>query len=156
MIQQLVDPSNMSPELLDSLTSFIFSGGQVEKHGLRERIRRSKFAAFYQDESSIVSTVVVKNPQDSYKNRVFRSAKVSNPELYKFEIGYLVTRKEYEGRKLCQQLLDIILPHINISKTFATTQNLAVVHILGKHGFKVTGERYKDGLHLLLGLGRHP
>jgi hypothetical protein len=45
MILNLVNPHDISLELLENLTSFILSGGQVQKQGLKERISKAKLIA---------------------------------------------------------------------------------------------------------------
>lgn len=85
----------------------------------------------------------------SYRNKVFKSAGVDNDqENYKKKIGYIVTHPDYEGKKLCQRLLNVFIPTVDRHNIFATTRKPSMAHILGKYGFKKSRITYNKGLDL--------
>lgn len=148
-------PINISKKLFPGLLELIKTGTQVDPEGLEDRIMASDLIAFLLDNDKIVSTATLKNPLISYRNKVFKAADVDEEkENYIKEIGYIVTRQEYEGQKLCQQLLNKFIPCVDSHKIFATTRKPSIVHILGKYGFKKIGTTYNNDLDLLIYHGK--
>jgi predicted GNAT family N-acyltransferase len=142
-------PDNISKDLLAQLLKLIETGSQVDPEGLEERIMNAELIALLVDNDKIVTTATLKNPLISYRNKVFKSAGVDNDkENYKKEIGYIVTHPDYEGKKLCQQLLKEFIPDIDTHNIFATTRKPSMSYILGKYGFKKSGITYNKDLDL--------
>lgn len=85
---------------------------------------------------------------------MFKDAGVSEmKDDYNAELGYVVTHPDYEGLKLCQKLLTAMFPHLKDKAIFASTRKPAMIHILGKFGFKPVGKVYKQDLSLLISQG---
>lgn len=142
-------PNNISKVLLGELLELIETGSQVDPEGLEERVMNAELIALLIVDDKIVTTATLKNPLTSYRNKVFKSAGVDyDKENYKKEIGYIVTHPDYEGRKLCQQLLKEFIPAVNTHNIFATTRKPSMAHILGKYGFTKSGITYNKDLNL--------
>lgn len=146
----VTNPKKLDQSLLDKLSILISEGGQIP-HGFEERILKADFVALFLDNENIISTATLKNPNTNYKLSVFKSAKSGkSADLYIKELGYIVTNPKYEGQKLCQQLLDKIMPQISKHNVFATTRKASMAHILSKYGFKEDGQIYKGDLSLFV------
>jgi hypothetical protein len=82
---------------------------------------------------------------------VFKKAGI--PDLakdYSFELGYIITHPDFEGRGLCQKLLNEFMPRVSDRAIFATSRKPSMIHILGKHGFNKIGSVYDNDLNLLI------
>lgn len=145
-------PENLNPEILEKLIFLVSEGGQIpHPERIKARILNADFVAMYLDNGNIASTATLKNPDEDYKEGVFGDAESKRPfKNYTKELGYIVTSKEYEGQKLCQNLLTEIMPEVSKHKVFATTRKPSMVHILKKNGFSKEGNTYKGDLELLL------
>jgi predicted GNAT family N-acyltransferase len=146
-------PSEVTENEMKQIVELVMDGGQIQGNSavLKSRLDSSEYISFIKDEDKIVSTATLKNPVDSYRKKVFKSANVESLEkVYKYELGYIVTVKDREGEKLCQSLLTTIYPIISEYKMFATTRKESVKHILGKFGFKIAGNNYNEDLSLLI------
>ena len=144
-------PLSLSSTLKDEAIDLIMTGGQVKFEDARVGVHRAALLAVYQIDNQIIATACFKNPRKTYVESVFRAAKV--PELigsFKQELGYIVTRKGFEGQHICQQLLKELFPQIKSYSMFATTRKSAMVHILERLGFEKCGEVYKQDLQLLV------
>jgi len=144
-------PLSLSSSLKDEAIDLIVTGGQVKYGDARTGVYRAELLAIYQENNQIIATACFKNPRNSYIERVFSLAKV--PELmegFNYELGYIVTRDGFEGRHICQQLLNGLFPQIKTHSMFATTRKPAMLHILEKLGFEKCGEVYNEEIRLLV------
>jgi predicted GNAT family N-acyltransferase len=146
-------PSEISEKEMNEIFDLIDQGSQIpgDRATIFMRLKSAVLISFILDEGKIVSTATLKNPSDSYRKKVFKSANAESiVQMYKNELGYIVTAKNREGEKLCQKLLFVFFPLIAEYTIFATTRKQSMMHILGKFGFKVTGEKYNLDLSLLV------
>jgi hypothetical protein len=145
------DPKNIPATLKPQLIDLVVNGGQVARKFVEPGISRAILISIMIDREVIASTATIKNPLDSYRQGVFESANaIETPSLYPLEIGYIVTREEYEGNKLCPKLISDLMPKLANQNIFATTRKPAMIHILKKFRFRIIGQEYKDGLYLLV------
>lgn len=144
-------PKNVTQDYLDQLISLVTSGGQVKSHFVKTGIRNASSVAILIIEGKVIAGCCLKNPASSYRNGVFAAASANqSPDKYPYELGYIVTHPEYEGKGFCGRLLDQFLPAFSSLHIYATTRKPAMLYILGKQGFYKTGTTYKDDLELLL------
>ena len=146
-------PSEVLGNEMKQILDLIGYGAQIQGdyEAIINRLKNAVFIGFIFDEGNIIATATLKNPSESYRKKVFESAKAEHflPE-YKYELGYIVTAGDREGEKLCQKLLTAFFPLISKYKMFATTRKDSILHILSKFGFKPTGETYNSDLSLLV------
>jgi hypothetical protein len=146
-------PSEVSENEINQIVHLIDEGSQIQGdiEAIKLRLKNSVFISYILDGGEIITTATLKNPIESYRKKVFESAKFdSYMQDYQYEIGYIVTAKNREGEKLCQKLLSAFFPLITNYKMFATTRKESMIHILGKFDFKVAGEKYNTELSLLV------
>jgi len=143
-------PTNFSKTQLGELRKLIKTGGEVDTEWLETRVIHADLIGVVIKDHKIVATATLKNPSTNYRDRVFASAKTANGNAYAKELGYIVTHPDFEGQKLCQTLLSELMPKVNTQKIYATTRKPSMNHILSKYGFKITGEKYKEDLNLLI------
>lgn len=149
----LIDsPRNIDKEILIELIDLIVAGGQVKRAFIEKGIKNADLIAIMFDSNIIVSSATLKNPNTSYKRKVFDLANCSSlkSHLYNKELGYIVTNPDYESRGYSQILLNHFLRSISNEKIFATTRKPAMVHILEKFNFIKAGKAYNGDLELLL------
>ena len=146
-------PSEVSENELNQIASLINKGEQIQGgiEQIKLRLSNAAYISFIADKGAIITTAALKNPADSYKKKVFDSAKfLSSLPEYKYELGYIATAENRQGEKLCQKLLSAFIPMIAKHKMFSTTRKESMIHILGKFGFSPVGEKYSTDLSLLV------
>lgn len=93
---------------------------------------------------SLVSISSIKKPNESYKNRIFATAKISELAKYHpYELGYAYTEKDYRGKGLNFRINEKLLEYLTLEAVYATTHNLTMKSSLLKMGFEVIGSAYK-------------
>ena len=144
-------PSETDQDLKKQILELIVSGGQVTRRFAVPGIANAERLGFLTLDKTVVACCCLKNPTIGYKEGVFGKAKaVQNPTAYLFELGYIVTHKEYEGFGYCQDLLGTFISEVNASTMYATTRKPSMVHILTKYGFYKSGQIYQGELQLML------
>lgn len=146
-------PSEISENELMQIIALINTGEQIQgdNEQLKIRLLNAAYISFITSNGEIITTATLKNPAESYKEKVFESASVKGrTKEYTHELGYIVTASHREKEKLCQKLLSAFYPLIADHKIFATTRKDSVIHILGKFGFSAAGIKYNEDLTLLL------
>lgn len=147
----ITKPNEVSADYIMQILDLLDQGNQISMKGIEKRLMKADLIAVIVDCDKVLATACLKNPQPNYKKTVFESANAGDAESqFEKELGYIVTRPGFEGRKLCQKLLSVFIPQINDFNLFATTRKDSMIHILSKFGFNKSGEPYKDGLILLL------
>lgn len=142
-------PDEIDNDHLIQIMDLIINGGQIRRDGLQERILRADLVAYEIQDEMVICTATLKNPSPTYAKKVFTLAKVISSINYNKELGYIATHPDFEGRGHCQNLLTEFFGRIGESPMYATTRKQAMLHILGKFGFKITGITYNQDLNLL-------
>jgi hypothetical protein len=143
-------PSEFTQEETETILRLIAAGDQIPDIELvRSGLERAEYIGIVRcDGGTIASTATIKNPLDSYRTRVFKSAGVPQlSDLFEKELGYICTDSKYEGRKLCQLLLSKLLEDYD-QALFATTRKPSMIHVLKKFGFEKSGVTYSGDLEL--------
>lgn len=126
-------------------------GGQVKRHFVKAGVANAVSLALVLDRDQVIAGCCLKNPLPSYRDRVFINSKTARQAAdYQFELGYIVTHPDHEGKGYCKNMLSEFLSDFSSLSIFATTRKAAMAHILSKYGFYKTGCVYKDGLELLV------
>jgi hypothetical protein len=144
-------PGEFTQEETETILSLIGVGDQIPDIELvKSGLERADCIGIVRYDGSIASTATIKNPLDSYRARVFKSAGVSQlADLFEKELGYICTDSKYEGRKLCQLLLSKLLEDYD-QAIFATTRKSSMIHVLKKFGFEKSGVTYSGDLELYI------
>lgn len=145
----ITKPTEISEKHLQQIIDLVVTGGQIKHKGLREKFLRADLIAYQIQVNDIICTATLKNPNSSYRTKVFNSAKAEKSSLYEKELGYIATHPDFEGQGHCKKLLKYFIPKISKHTIFATTRKPAMVHILEKFGFHQTGKIYNHDLKLL-------
>lgn len=139
-------PSKCTEEELNEFYKMVVEGGQVEVRGLRERIKRAAFLAFYYERKVLIGIGALKRPQESYKKKVFRRAGVPGKSgEYELELGWVYIKPEHRRRGVCSSLLHQLILMTGSKKVFATTRkdNFPMKRVLERIGFRKVGKPYK-------------
>jgi predicted GNAT family N-acyltransferase len=143
-------PANISDGLKAQVINLIVEGGQITYANAKAGVKRSLKIGLIVQESEVIATCGLKLPLSSYTKKVFKEARMKEYLKYNLELGYITTKAEYEGNKLCQLLLQTFVPTLPSHNIFATTRKQAMEHILKKHGFEQTGVVYNIDLKLYI------
>jgi hypothetical protein len=142
-------PTEINSDHFQQIIELVVNGQQVKRDGLKERILRADWVAYNLQDNIVICTATIKNPNQTYIAKVFKSAMASSSDNYKKELGYIATHSDYENRGHCQNLLKEFFIKTSIQPIFATTRKPSMVHILTKMGFSVIGNIYNKDLKLL-------
>lgn len=150
-LQIIIDaPASFSTTIYEQVISLIETGGQIRKEYIRIGMHRALLLGVILDGDLVVCTCTLKNPQISYRTNVFKLAGIEANAIYKEELGYITTHRNYEGQKLCQKLINEMWPILKTKLLFATTRKDAMRHVLAKYGFQAAGRVYKKDLQLMV------
>jgi len=148
-------PKESTEEELKDFYDLIVAGGNFTGD-LMDRIKDAKLLGFIYEGGELVGTRGIKRPKDSYKNKVFDKAGVSElAREYKYETGYAYTSPKMRKKGLYGKMASHMFKFLKFP-TFATTQHKTVINLLKKYGFEQLGEPYKSeiGEHKLILMGR--
>lgn len=144
-------PDNIEQDYKSQLISLVTKGGQVKTHFVERGIANALALAMLVVDGRVIASCCLKKPVANYRNVVFKSASAKEaPNIYLYELGYIITHPNYEGKGFCSRLLSQFFPTFSTLHIYATTRKPAMAHILGKYGFYRAGKTYKEDLELLL------
>jgi predicted GNAT family N-acyltransferase len=143
-------PCNFSILMRNEISGLIAEGGQITYINAKSGIDRAELLGVSYEGEKMIAIACLKNPKESYRAHVFKSAQVPMQESYPYELGYIITRSGYEGKGLCQELLSMLYAKVSHLSMFATTRKPEMVHILKKFGFEEYGKRYNGDLGLMV------
>lgn len=137
-----------SPDLctegeLKSFYQLVRKGDQVKGEGLEMLIRQAKLLGFHYVDCKLAGVAGLKVPREKYKNRIFREAGLEHLSgHFHTELGWAVTRKEFEGSGIATSLIQKLLDQMKKEKIFSTSDKPSMQHILSKFGFAQSGHSY--------------
>lgn len=143
-ISYVKSPSECTYEEIDSFHKLVLCGGQVDKIGLINRIKKSKTLAFYYIDNQVVSVAALKSPNYAYKSNIFIKAGI--PQLinqYKYEIGYAYTSSEHRRKGICSKLISKLIANESSSEIYVSTGNPSMASILKCLDFERIGNPYQ-------------
>lgn len=147
----IAEPSEFIVELKAQMLHLVVTGGQVKEDLAKTGIYRAMLVGIVLLDDRVISTCCLKVPFKNYRKNIFTLAKSSAEAThYTYELGYIATHPDHEGRGLCQKLLNEFFPRVSGYKMFATTRKDAMEHVLGKYLFNRSGNVFKDDLKLML------
>jgi len=137
-------PSDCNYYEITLFLNLVKEGSQVNEIGLRKRILGSKLLGFCYFDNELVGVSTIKNPIISYRNRTFKRGNIEGDATkFKYELGYSVTKKGYQGKGINYKLNNKLISNICDGNIYATTGNPRMVYLLEKLDFKPIGEKYK-------------
>ena len=137
--------SELSQIERNQIKNLIIEGDEVNVNTLTERLSNSEIIAFYVENEKIISTATIKIPTANYKKNTFINSKTNlDFNIFEFELGYISTNINFQGKKLASKLckeLCALYPNHNI---FSTTRidNEPMKSILSKNNFKEIGNEF--------------
>jgi len=141
-------PSDCAADEINDFCAVVSSGGKVSPDGLRDRILRATYLAFCHQGGRLLGVAALKDPVDSYRERVFAKAGVSSQDAEtETEFGYAFTLSECRGRGVGTQILSELVAIAAPAGIFATAEvESGMSRLLRKHGFIPVGQPY-SGAH---------
>jgi len=139
-------PENINQEVMSHLVDLIAAGSEVGGDKVVRNLQNAANIAYATADGKTVGVIVLKNPLNSYRTKVFTAAGV--PELaakYDQELGYTYVDPAYRDRGvgifLCRKMSQTITAPI-----FATTRetNTIINKILQIGRFQKTGHSYQS------------
>lgn len=148
---------NMSSELQLEFRNLVEKGGEVHAGTLPNLLARSKALAYaVSSQAGVVAVAGLKNPNSSYRARVFQNAKsAESASAYPLELGWVFVEETERGkglsRAICAQLLEQAKEAVYATSA-SDNDHIAMHSTLKKLGFKQLGSPYKssNGRELLL------
>jgi predicted GNAT family N-acyltransferase len=129
---------------IDSIAKFIASGNEVDYSTALSGLKSAEIIGIAKSDNTIIAVRVLKNPNRSYKNKVFILADV-DPHGYEYELGYNMVDQSYRNMGVSTKLGQMVLSKAN-AKVFATTRSANTFANKGliTLGFKQVGEPYQS------------
>lgn len=137
----------LTSQEIKQIESLIIKGGEVDSKTLSERLSNTERISFFKENDKIISTASIKTPTDNYKTKTFiKSKTIRNNEDFLFELGYVSTDENFQGKKLASKLCDKLCKLYSNHNIFSTTRidNESMKSILAKNNFKETGKEFPN------------
>jgi GNAT superfamily N-acetyltransferase len=146
-VNYVVEPSTeYSQDQLVQIAALIAHGGEVSAETVLGNLMRAPLIGSAFMGETAIGAVVLKQPNPSYRSKVFASAGVSDLESqFRLEVGYVYVLPEFRhtgaGMRLMQAVNRKLPPNV-----FATSreENTLINTVLRFAGFKKTGEPYSS------------
>lgn len=141
--------SALSEQEFEQAYNLILKGGEVEPNSLRVRLQNAALIGFIDDRGKIVSVAVIKNPDEEYRNGVFKKAySKEQPDEYRYELGYVFTEEAFRRKGLARRLCKHLCYYFLSYKLYATTlvENTGMQAILLDNYFSVSGSDYESSM----------
>ncbi len=135
--------------------------GQVIDAGLKDRVKQARWLVFLHDGRTLAGIAAIKQPSTGYRDRVFRSAGLSDlGHTYELELGYVVVAKTHQSQGYSRDLVRVALDGFGTTPLFATSRiDKERMHkTLRRFCFTPVGVDYasdEEGSHVRLFV-RHP
>lgn len=120
----VISPCDIGKKDIEEILNLIIEGGeiQIDKGSLRKRIMRVQKLCLVKEEGQLIGLEGIKTPILQYRRKIMgKIIKFEGveemPDLEKvfFELGYLVIRKDFRGKKLSSQIRNYLLPSLQNS-----------------------------------------
>ena len=140
-------PNKCSPNELNSFIQLVKKGGEVNLKTLSNLVKKAQFLAFSYNELNILIGVgAIKNPNISYRNKVFHKAGLNHlQDQYKIELGWFYVEKKFRRKYIGTKIINNLLDKIKNKKIYAITRtnNKATKHLLENFKFHKSNEQQK-------------
>jgi ribosomal protein S18 acetylase RimI-like enzyme len=141
-------PAECSKAELDAFESLVKSGGEVNPHGLRNRIEKAfRLAWAVTPGGDVAGLAALKNPSKTYRDSAFQGAcSREAPNQWEAELGWIFVRNELRKRGLATRLLKELFSGSNTTNVYATARekNDPMLSILQTFGFVQSGQPYRS------------
>lgn len=142
---EIKTPHSCSLKEINYFYQHVLACEEVDEVGLEDRIRNAKLLAFYYIKDNLIGVGAIKKPNQNYKERIF--TKAGAPELskkYHLELGYICIQVNKRGKGVGSKIVKDLLSNCSDKNIFATvrTNNVRMIHINEKFGFKKIGKPY--------------
>jgi len=138
-------PSKCLKSELAAFERLVLLGGEVEKHGLTDRIRKAEVLAFAYVSGVIAGIAGLKRPDSGYRASMFRKSGIEgSPTDFPLELGWLYVRDEQRGKGLSVKLAKWLLRKCRGTAIFATSRsdNIPMHRGLARAGFVQAGRAF--------------
>lgn len=135
----------LSPHEIDNSERQIF-GEMLEEQGKvnnpsPKKADRCKYLCFVKVDGATVAIGAIK-PKTSGNFSVQKSGLTEMAQAFDWELGYLFTKPDYEGRGIASNVVRCLIDAYGVGNLMASTEisaNPAMVRLLEKNGFKLFG-----------------
>jgi len=141
---QIAAPRDCSAEDLDEFKRLVREGGEVNLNTFDGLVPGALALAFVRWHGELAAVGALKNPNLGYRSKVFTKAKVDNPDHYSYELGWMIVREPYRGRKLSSLAVASLVSSLGGQSAYATsrTDNHAMHVAMKNAGFVTVGNAY--------------
>lgn len=140
-------PSDCSPRQFHAFKKLVLAGGEVDEARLETRIKSAAGLVFYYiDGEELAGIGALKEPLNSYRNRVFKNARSPDRAAdFFFELGWLYVIEKYRGQGLSRKVAEAALNLAAGRGVFATTRvdNCPMCRTNKRLGFELSGEPFR-------------
>ena len=137
-------PQDCSENELIAFYELAIKAEQVNKAGLKDRIRNCLLIGFCYYEDLLIGISAIKVPIKTYKYKIFTKAGIKKEaSLFNFELGYSFTEEKFRGRQISYNLNKRLVNELPSNGIYATTANPGMKRILKNIGFTENGKPYK-------------
>jgi predicted GNAT family N-acyltransferase len=146
-IIEVKKPSKCSEKELEDFECFVLAGGQVNLNTLNSLISKAKALVFLKQGGCLKGIAAIKNPNLTYKNKVFEKAKATVlASDFMFELGWIFVLPSERGKKFSRELVKAALTAADSQSLFATSHlsNEKMHHTLKEYGFSCHGQEYSN------------
>lgn len=140
-------PSECGLAEIKAFCRFVYQGGEVDKKGLQDRIKRAATLVFLYAGDDLAGIAAVKRPVPAYKRRVFEKAGFPDAASgFSMELGWVYIEPWHRVKKLSRQLVDAAIDSVRGEALFATSRsdNGAMHATLARFGFVMAGSPYRS------------
>jgi GNAT superfamily N-acetyltransferase len=120
-------------------------GVEVGDAVLESNVRSAKCLVFLRSGSALIGTAALKNPRQSYRQRIGAETGAEIPAAsFPYELGYVFITEDHRGRGLSRRLVEAALAGADCRGVFATSRedNAGMHATLGNCGFSLAGKPY--------------
>lgn len=140
-------PQYLTEDESKQIKAMIIAGGEVNAANIDERLAAAHKVAFFETEGLILATASIKKPLISYRDKVFKKAKVPEQSVdFEYELGYLYTLPGARGKNLSNRLISTLLIPLDQQVVFSTTHagNINGYSLMRTMGFSRIGEYFPN------------
>lgn len=148
-------PQECTENELEIFEELILEGGEVTGLGLRQRIDKAERLIFINNSHKCVAVGAIKNPDNSYKTRVFNKSSIpEKTDEFMFELGWVYVVQSERENGLGRILMNAVTEILGGTGCYATTRanNNPMRRLLEQYSFKRLGDSYisQKGYSLVL------
>ena len=143
-------PAAASTADISAFKQFVLAGGEVSAATLPGLVSRALSLSFAKVGGELVGVGAIKRPNQSYHEKVFSKAKLSQRQAeFEFELGWVYTNASARGKGVASSVVSSLVAALNGAPAYATsrTNNPHMHRVLQKFGFVANGAPYASALN---------